>query len=81
MHRQQPDHSLRGLVAVANVLTWFVLAPGLFMFAWNWVVPDIFGLHPLALWQAFMLRMLIYLALPTTGIITMHDGQPGEANR
>lgn len=67
-------------VVAKFIITLVILVPLVFlkslfaMWAWNYVVPDIFGAQPLTLLQAFALCTLCYVVLGNTSVTAQKGG-------
>lgn len=63
------------MLAVVVVAMVIALGMGLvfafpIMWIWNWLVPGLFGLSTITFWQAFWLKFLLALLIPTTNVST-----------
>ena len=61
------------------VILWLVVAAGIgaiVMLLWNWLMPVIFGLPALSLWQALGLLVLIFFS--EVSVLAVEEGGPEE---
>lgn len=62
------------------VILWLVVAAGIgaiVMLLWNWLMPVIFGLPALSLWQALGLLVLMRI-LSEVSVLAVEEGGPEE---
>jgi len=58
MHMKSRNGKWRAIRFIPFVILMMVLVAALVMQLWNWLLPELFGLHPISLAQAFGLFVL-----------------------